>query len=515
MFLNKFPFRPLVLIGLLVFLTRCDKTVDLPGLEPYAETSLDANGGTWKTFNLANGQELAVPAPTDVASAEYLAELQEVKNLSGQATTEQQQAARFWGAGAVLRWHEIARELAAQYNVPPNYNADGTYSAPDPMNPGAYPRFPFANPPYASRALALLSVAQYDGLVAAWHHKYQYNRRAPYHQDASLESLLPVTELPSYPSEDAVIAAASREVLKFLFPNEKALIDEKAGEHMDSRLWAGANVRSDLEAGEALGQEVAARIIAYAKTDGMSGANKQADLHLLVEDAEARGITNQWKSLDIPYRAPMLPFYGRVKTWNLTSAEMLAIRPEAPPQPGTPDFQKALDELREIAENRTREQYRITAFWADGVGTYTPPGHWDRVAAGLIYDNRMNELRAARTMALLNTAVQDAGISCWDTKFYYMLPRPTQVDPSITTATGIPNFPAYTSGHSSFSAAAATVLSYLFPDQAAEMRALAQEAADSRVYGGIHYRFDSEIGLRCGDLVGAFAVTRGQNDGSE
>ncbi|HRI61816.1 MAG TPA: vanadium-dependent haloperoxidase, partial [Saprospiraceae bacterium] len=154
-------------------------------------------------------------------------------------------------------------------------------------------------------------------------------------------------------------------------------------------------------------------------------------------------------------------------------------------------------------------------YWADGVGTYTPPGHWNRRAAQLIYEKQLNEIRAARVMALLNTAMEDAGIACWETKFYYLLPRPTEVDPSVTTATGIPNFPAFASGHSTFSAAAAEVLSYVFPDHATDLQGMAQEAANSRIYGCIHYRFDSEEGLKHGKKIGEFAVERGKADGSE
>ena len=79
--------------------------------------------------------------------------------------------------------------------------------------------------------------------------------------------------------------------------------------------------------------------------------------------------------------------------------------------------------------------------------------------------------------------------------------------------TGVPNFPSYTSGHSTFSAAAATVLSYIFPTNASKFDAMAKEASISRLMGGIHYRMDCEYGLKYGALVGAKAVERGQNDG--
>ena len=508
-------YRLLFSLTLLIAFTQCDKTIENPVVEAYPETSLDANAGNWKTFVLANGSEIAVPAPEDAASAAYQTELADLKTKMAAATGEQQDLARQWGANGVSQWHAIAREIAAQYNVPPNYNADGTYPAPDPMNPTVFPRFPFANPPYASRAFALLAVAQYDALVTAWQAKFQHNRLAPYKNDASIQPLIPANDLPSYPSEDAVVAAASRELLKFLFPGEKDKVTALAEEHKNSRLWAGANVQSDLSAGDSLGRMVANRIIAYAKADKMGMANNQAGYQGQKDDATARGITRLWTSLDVPVRPPMLPFFGNVKTWNLDYATMVSIRPEAPPAPGTPAFETALNELRDMAKNRTREQFRITTFWADGVGTYTPPGHWNRRASELIAEKQLNEIRAARVMALINTAMQDAGIACWDTKFYYLLPRPTEIDPGVTTATGIPNFPAFASGHSTFSAAGAEVLSYLFPDHATDLVAMAKEAADSRIYGCIHYRFDSEEGLIHGKKIGAYAVQRGQTDGSE
>jgi membrane-associated phospholipid phosphatase len=117
-------------------------------------------------------------------------------------------------------------------------------------------------------------------------------------------------------------------------------------------------------------------------------------------------------------------------------------------------------------------------------------------------------------MALVGTAVMDAGVCCWETKYYYFYPRPYQMDNSIKTVVGLPNFPAYTSGHSTFSSAAATVLSYIFPAEKNSLETKALEAAESRIYGTIHYRFDSEVGMRCGKNIGSYAVQRGQQDGS-
>lgn len=507
--------RVLFALGLLFTLGQCDKTPEVTEVIPYDETSLDANGGNWKTYILANGSEIPVAAPEAAGSAAYLTELTDLKAKMAAATSDQKAAAQFWGANGVLRWQEIVRSLCAQYNAAPKVKDDGTYPVPDATKPLDLPRFPFANPPYAARAMALLSVAQYDALVTTWHYKFQYNRLAPYKNDNSIQPLIPTNDLPSYPSEDAVIAAASREVLKFLFPGEKEFLNAKAEEHKNSRLWAGANVQSDLSVGDSLGRIVANRIIAYAKADRMGQANNQAGVAGLRSDATTRGITTQWTSRDLPIRPPMLPFYGNVKTWNFDDATKVSLRPPPPPAVGSAEFETAIKELRDMAKNRTAEQWHIAAYWADGTGTPTPPGHWNKKAADLIYAAEYNELRSARAMALTNTAMQDAGISCWDTKYYYLYPRPCEVDKSVTTSTGVPNFPAYTSGHSTFSGAGAEVLAYLFPASKAEVDAMAKEASESRIYGCIHYRFDCEVGLSVGKAVAGYAVQRGKTDGSE
>ena len=118
----------------------------------------------------------------------------------------------------------------------------------------------------------------------------------------------------------------------------------------------------------------------------------------------------------------------------------------------------------------------------------------------------------ARTLALIGTAVQDAGVCCWETKFYYYTPRPQQF--SLKTSIGLPNFPGYTSGHSTFSGAAAEVLSYVFPEQAGKFQEQAKQASESRVFGMIHFRSDCDAGLICGKNIGAYAVSRGKADGS-
>jgi hypothetical protein len=106
----------------------------------------------------------------------------------------------------------------------------------------------------------------------------------------------------------------------------------------------------------------------------------------------------------------------------------------------------------------------------------------------------------------------DAGIACWDTKYYYYTPRPQQF--GLKTSVGLPNFPSYTSGHSTFSSAAATVLGFIFPEKAKEFEKYALEASNSRIFGLIHFRIDCELGLDHGKKIGEYAIERGKSDGS-
>jgi hypothetical protein len=123
-------------------------------------------------------------------------------------------------------------------------------------------------------------------------------------------------------------------------------------------------------------------------------------------------------------------------------------------------------------------------------------------------------LQNARFFGRLNVAISDAMVGCWDAKYAYFNPRPSQLDPSIKTVIGLPNFPAYTSGHSSFSSAAAVVLSHLFPSGSAAFDAMKEEAGISRLYGAIHYRSDIERGKAHGARIGGYTVAFARQDGA-
>ena len=230
--------------------------------------------------------------------------------------------------------------------------------------------------------------------------------------------------------------------------------------------------------------------------------------------AIARGET-PWISLEVPKRPPMLPLFGKVRSWLFDSVTLVTVvRPGPPPSTHSDQFRKETDEILDYSKNTTREQISIVHFWADGVATYTPPGHWNAIAAD-DFIKHFSEVRWARNMALLNMSLMDAAIVCWDAKYFYFNPRPSQVNPEIKTITGMPNFPAYPSGHSTFSGAAATILGHIIPGNKSAYDAMATEASLSRMYGAIHYRSDCEEGLKCGKKIGDYAIARAISDGAE
>jgi PAP2 superfamily len=476
-------------------------------------TKLDDNAGTWKTCVLVNGDDVKIPDAVATTTPQYLAELQEVKTIQAALTDDQKAAITYWSAGVTLRWNEIMRALVAKYNLAPQSKDDGTYPVPDAANPFNYPLFPFSNPPYAARAYAYVSVAQYDALVVAYKLKQQYKRSAPYKTDASITPSVPKSDLPTYPSEDAVLASVTLEMMKFLFPGDVEFLNKKAEESRMYKLWAGAAVRSDIVAGDSLGRAVANKILARAKSDNMKNAlGTQAKWDSLAQNRVALG-EQPWKSMESPARPPMLPFYGGVKVWLIPS--VAAVRPAAPVSTKSAEIQKQLAEVKNFVTKPSRENLSIVHFWADGTGTQTPPGHWNAIACDDIQAAQMSEVRAARNLSLLNMALMDAAISCWDTKSFYYYPRPSQLDPSIKTLTGLPNFPSYTSGHSTFSGAAATVLGYIFPNKKSTYDGYAKDASNSRLFGGIHYRMDCEIGLQVGTVIGNYANQRAKGDGAD
>ncbi len=492
----------------------CEK--ELPrfvAFEPYTFSNIDELGGTWKQVHMSSVEQIIIDVPSDPSSDLYKKEIAATKAAIATITADDDRAIKYWGNNPIIRWNEIARELAAKYNLIPPPNADGTYSLPDPANPGKFPYFPFAHPPYASRAYAYMSVAQFDALIAAWHYKYKFGRPALHKNDGSIRQSFPDSDLPSYPSDGAVIAGVSREILTAMFPLEKEFLKAKSDESKEVLILSGLHVQSDVIAGDSLGRGIAKVILKRAAGDGMKFAQAPKAVSDSIKNAAFVRFGWQWTNLESPVRpVGLTPFYSKVKTWSVP--DLLAVRPPVPPAIGSAEFNKAADELKNIANNITLEQRKVANWWSDGFNTTTPPGHWNKLASDYLIKYKSNPLRSARTLAYMNMAIQDAGISCWDAKYYYHYPRPIETIPGFKGILGTPNFPSYTSGHSTFSSAAAAVLAYVFPAEKAFVDAWALEAAESRIYGGIHYRFDSEAGLVQGKKVAEYTIEKARLDGA-
>jgi len=475
----------------------------------------DADAGTWQMIALTGPTQFQVALPSQVGSLDYQNELSAIKSAQSRLTKAQRQAIDYWKRGGVLRWNEILLELVAKADLPPAPAADGSYPVTDANNPFADPQFPFGNPPYAARAYSYVAVAQFEALKVAWYYKYLYNRRAPSEVDTAVQALIPTNGLPSYPSEDAVVSGVTAELLKLLFPTAVEQITLKAAEHRQAALLSGKATASDIAAGLSLGQAVAAVFVARAGADGMRTAGgSPAVWQAMADAATARG-EMPWRSLELPPRPPMLPLFGNVRAWMMTPADIVRERPGPPPSTSSAQMAREAAEVKSAVERLTREQIAIVYKWADGVSTPTPPGHWNFIAQPYIAEAQFSEVRAARAFALLNMAMHDAAVGCWDAKFTYFNPRPSQIDPEIRTVIGLPNFPSYTSGHSTFSAAAAEVLSYLFPSGASSFNDQKEEAAISRLYGGIHYRSDIEVGKDHGTRIGGYTVSFARIDGAD
>lgn len=135
---------------------------------------------------------------------------------------------------------------------------------------------------------------------------------------------------------------------------------------------------------------------------------------------------------------------------------------------------------------------------------------WNDTASATIRRHRMSESEAARVLAVLNVAAMDAIISCFEAKYHYWTIRPSQTDTTLVLADSVslPNFPSYPSGHACSAGAFDTVLGHFFPQDRAQFTRIAEEQAMSRLYGGVHYRFDNDKGLELGRVVARYAIDR-------
>ncbi|MGE5693233.1 MAG: vanadium-dependent haloperoxidase [Candidatus Zixiibacteriota bacterium] len=323
-------------------------------------------------------------------------------------------------------------------------------------------------PPRFSRAYALVQVAIYDALVAA--------------SDARRGGL----------KETFVAAGAASEVLLYLFPNDETRIQDAVASQFGNHRLKGNFARAWF-----LGKRVGELAVDYGKNDG-SGAV----------------FTGTPPSGDCIWNGsnPVLPMCGTWKTWIISSGS--EIQPPPPYPCGSAADSADLEEVYQVALSRTPEQAEIVHKWAD----LPPPTIWNDYLNRRLIGQRWDALRSARAQAYLNVTMYDAFVCCWKTKYDFWTARPFMRlggrTPAFTTVITTPNFPSYTSGHSTISAAAAEVMKELFPDERDFFQREAEEAALSRLWGGIHYQQDNVVGLHIGEKVGTHAVRRMQSDRS-
>jgi membrane-associated phospholipid phosphatase len=352
------------------------------------------------------------------------------------------------------------------------------------------------SPPRAARALALLHVAISDTVAAVADAQATFRRP---HPSAAVDGLTSLTKDAhwSFPSQHAAVAGAAALVLGYLFPTEASRLADAAEEAANSRLWAGAHYRSDIEAGLALGHEVGRLAIAWGRADGANAIWDQVR-------PTGDGI---WQPTPPTYGPePLEPLAGTWATWVLPSGA--ALRPPPPPTWGSPVWQAELLAAQEAVARRTPEQEGAVNFWAGGSGTVTPAGLWVEIARDLIVRDELDLPQAAQVLACLSVAMADSFVCCWDAKFTYWTARPITTDPTLDVLIPTPPFPSYTSGHATISAAAATVLSAFFPAEADALAAMAIEAKNSRLWAGIHFPIDNDMGALGGGVVGRLVVAR-------
>jgi hypothetical protein len=369
-----------------------------------------------------------------------------------------------------------------------------------------------AQPAFATRALAMESIAVLDTLAAI---------------DGTAAYLVGLQAPAGIPAV-AAVAAAAHQVLLHLFPNQKARLDARLA--VDLASVAAGSAR---DGAVAFGRSVADAVIALREHDGW-------DAFVTADGGTSPG---QWRPTAPSFELAQTPQWASLSPFSLTSGNQF--RPDAPPALTSEAYTAAFHQTRSLgsatSSTRTPEQTAIARFWADGGGTYTPPGHWNDIADDLAASGNILLGSAARLLAILNVALADSSIAAWDAKYTYDAWRPitaireadldgnpdTTADPTWQPLLVTPNHPEYVSGHSTYSAAAATVLTELLGSipfstdsislpgvsrSFTDFRSAADEAGSSRIYAGIHFDFSNKAGQGIGDAVARWVLNGFSSD---
>lgn len=292
-----------------------------------------------------------------------------------------------------------------------------------------------------------------------------------------------------------------------------------------------------MKASQAFADGVAAHILAWSKGDNYAQTRSASKFTVTEEPG-------RWIPTPPMYASAIEPHWMKIRPMVLDSCSLF--RCPAPPKYDTVkkdgDFYKAVLEVKRVGDSLTEEQKHIADFWDDNpfkmnvqghvmfaTKKFSPAGHWMNIVG--IASQKANADFATTVCAYTETAIAlfDGFIGCWDEKYRSNYVRPETVinrfdamwRPYIQT----PPFPSYPSGHSVISAAAAEVMTSMYGDnlsftdtsllefgiksrQIESFRKAAIEAGMSRLYGGIHYRFDLDEGNKMGIAIGNLVVQR-------
>ncbi len=297
-----------------------------------------------------------------------------------------------------------------------------------------------------------------------------------------------------YEAERGAVAGASAQVLSFFYPAAAADLEQRV--LFEGQAGPG-RVHPAFKRGVEIGRAAGNRIIERVKADGFT--------------TPWTGTIPTGPGIFVPNGPPAGPQLGSVTPYFLTSGSQFRSAP--PPTFQSPAFQADLDEVVAFSNTRTPQQLAIALKWNYGNGTYTPVGYWNELAGKLIEENNLNEREAAHVFALVSATGFDALIGCWESKYHYWYIRPWQANTTVTLPIGAPNHPSYPSGHSCVSSAMASVLGHFFPSMQQQLDAEVTEAGMSRIYGGIHYRFDITAGEELGRATAQLAIGIDQANG--
>jgi len=339
------------------------------------------------------------------------------------------------------------------------------------------------SPSRAARGSALVHVAMHDALILAQRKKT---------------------------SEQAAVSVAAATALGYLFPAEEKAFDRIAATALWMTLPQGAQeLPPSMQQGVILGRQVGEALTAYGEADGAARGWNGERLQWYGE-GRYYGPGTWEPTPPYYYYPPDEPFAPTWRTWALKSPG--EFRP-VPPVFGSPKYVKDLKEVVAVGAALTPEQLKVAKFWVDGKGSVTPPGHWNQIALDLMQNSSFDNRQAAEIFVTLNMAEADSFIASWDAKYHYWTVRPITAAKQLLgidfkTAILTPPFPSYVSGHATFSGAAAQILGAYFPAEAKRLRGMGEEAALSRLYGGIHFRHDNEDGLVLGRKIADTVLTR-------